>query len=269
MSKLGFFERYQAGDYVPVWRELIARGSEVSHEPLRSEAISVCEEIVRRAQLNLRTLHARLLELGYDFADPENALVDASPNADANIETVGRELGVLPLIARKWYTTLASVNFCQSENQRVYRQAVRPPAGPDIFGLGSHPVLIFQSLTTCRQQLQQMTIERQEHVLQMKENVWERPYETNRIRHFLPLGGWASNCEPKGFRLPCEAVDGVIYDDGDGDTYFVDELRLAFQWGGFPFWRWGLEKPSFYAPYEYRPNFQKLLPLLKEGLVEL
>ncbi len=238
-------------------------------EPLRSEAISVCEEIVRRAQLNLRILHARLLELGYEFADPENSLVDAPPNAEADIETVERELGMLPLIARKWYATLASVNFCQSEKQRVFWQEVHPPAGPDIFGLGSHPVLIFQSLSSCRQQLQQMTIERQEHVRQMKEKVLERPYETNRVGHFLPLGGCASNCEPKGFWLPCEAVDGVIYDDGDGDTYFVDELRLAFRWGGFPFWQWGLKKPDFYSPYEYRPNFEKLLPLLKEGFVEL
>jgi hypothetical protein len=269
MTKLGFFERYQASAYVPVWRELIARGSEVRDEPLRSEALSVCEEIVRLAQLNIRTLHARLLKLGYEFADPENALVDAPPNAEAAIESVERELGVLPLIARKWYSTLASVNFCQSEKQRAYWQAVRPPAGPDFFGLGSHPVLIFQSLTSCRQQLQEMAIERQEHVRQMNENVWEGPYETNKVRQFLPLGGWASNCEPKGFWLPGEAIDGVIYDDGDGDTFFVDELRLAFQWGGFPFWQWGLEKSDFYSPYEYRPNFQKLLPILKEGLVEL
>lgn len=269
MSKLGFFERYQAGAYVPVWRELIALGSEVRDEPLRSEAISVCVEIVQRARHNLRTLHVRLRELGYEFADSDGALVDASSDAEADIETVEREFGVLPLIAHKWYATLASVNFCQAEKQRVYRQAIQPPAGPDIFGLGSHPVLIFQSLTCCREQVQQMTTEREEHSRQMKESEWEEPSDANEVRQFLPLGGWASNCEPKGFPLPCEAVDAVIYNDGGGDIYFVDELRLAFRWGGFPFWQWGLQKPNFYSPFEYRPNSQKLLPLLKEGLLEL
>lgn len=269
MSNLGFFARYQAGAHVPVWRELIARGSEVRDEPLRSEALSVCEEIVRRARLNLRTLHTRLLELGYEFADPENALVDASPDAQADIATVEHALGVLPLIARKWYATLASVNFCQAEKQRVYQQAVRPPTGPDIFGLGSHPVLIFQSLTCCRQQLQQLTTEREKYVRQMEESGWEESCDANEGRQFLPLGGWASNCEPKGFPLPCEAVDAVIYDDGAGDTYFVDELRRAFQWGGFPFWRGSLANPNYYSPFEYRPNFQKLLPVLKDGLLEL
>jgi hypothetical protein len=85
----------------------------------------------------------------------------------------------------------------------------------------------------------------------------------------LPLGGWASNCEPKGFQLPCSGVDAVIYNDGGGDTYFVDELRSAFRWGGFPFWQRSLKKSDFYSPMEYRPNFEKLLPVLKEGLMEL
>jgi hypothetical protein len=257
MADLGLFERYQAGAHVPVWRELIARGAAVRHEPLRSEAVSVCAEVVRRARLNLRTLHDRLLDLGYEFANPEGALVDAPPGAESDIGDVERELGMLPLIARQWYATLTSVNFRQAEEQLVYREAARPPTGPDVFGLGSHPVLIFQSLTCCRQQLQQFAIER------------EKPSAAGEARPFLPLGGWASNCEPKGFPLPCEAVDAAIYNDGGGDVCFVDELRLAFRWGGFPFWQRGLGDTAFYSPFEYRPDFQRLLPLLKEGLVEL
>jgi hypothetical protein len=40
--------------------------------------VAVCHEIVRRAQINLRTLHRRLLDLGYEFAEPEAALKDAA-----------------------------------------------------------------------------------------------------------------------------------------------------------------------------------------------
>ncbi|HEX4611723.1 MAG TPA: hypothetical protein VH092_26235 [Urbifossiella sp.] len=85
---------------------------------------------------------------------------------------------------------------------------------------------------------------------------------------FLPLGGSASNCEPKGFELPCSGVDGVIDTDGN-NTYFVDELRSAFQWGGFPFWKTTFTRPDFFLPVHYRPDFGKLLPVLKEGLLEL
>jgi hypothetical protein len=270
-STQGYLDRYLAGEHVAVWSELVALGDKVREEPLRAEAVRVCEVIVRHARFNLRTLHARLLEMGYQFADPDAALVDAGPDATAKIEEIEQELGALPLIARAWYGILGSLNFCQDDQQGVYKGAGRPPMGPDIFGLGSHPVLIVQSLDSCREQLQDMAEYPDEvpRPWKWKEIGREAPDESVKYSGFLPLGGWASNCEPKGFMLPCHGVDGVIYNDGGGDTYFVDQLRWAFQWGGFPFWKRSLVDAHFYSPCEYRPNFAKLLPILKEGLLEL
>jgi hypothetical protein len=112
-----------------------------------------------------------------------------------------------------------------------------------------------------------MAAEEKEDLWEMKENGLDEPPEW--VVPGLPLGGWASNCDPKGFPLPCFGIDAVIYNDGGGDTYFVDELRSAFQWGGFPFWQWAFSKRRFQPPGVYRPNFEKLLPVLKEGLLEL
>jgi hypothetical protein len=269
MAESQFLERYHAGEHVPVWRELIDLGKLTREEPLLSEAVRVCEEIVRRARLNLRTLHTRLLDVGYEFADPDTALVDAGVGVASEIDQVEQELGSFPLVARVWYQTLSSVNFCQSDRQRVCRTGIRPPTGPDIFGLGSHPVLIFQSLSHSREERRHMAAEHAEHIRQIAASRYEMPCESATPGQLFPLGGWASNCEPKGFQLPSLGIDGVIYNDGGGDRYFVDELRLAFQWGGFPFWQWCLKNRNFYSPMEYRPNFEKLLPLLKEGLLEL
>ena len=266
---LHFLERYHAGEREQVWRELIELGDKVLAEPLRSEATLVCEEVTRRARENLRTIHARLLDMGYDFAEPRAALVDAAPDAETQIEELERELGAFPLIARVWYRTLASVNFSQAEGQRVYSEGIQAPAGPDIFGLGSHPVLIVQSLERCREEVHKGAAELEDYIRQMKEGGWEEPVDLSEPNKLLPLGGWASNCDPKGFTLPCSGIDAVIYDDGGGEIYFVDELRSAFRWGGFPFWKRSLKDPDFYAPFQYRPSFEKLLPILKEGLLEL
>jgi hypothetical protein len=264
-----FYDRYTAGEYVPVWKELIALGEVVCAEPLRSEAIQVCKEIVRRASINLRMLHTRLLNLGYEFAEPNAAFVEAVADPSDRIDEFEQELGAMPLIARTWYSVIASVDFRQADSQRVYRQALRPPAGPDIFGLGSHPVLLFQSLARSQQQFQEMAEEQEGHMRQPHGSDLEGSEERVPFASFFPLSGWASNCDPVGFRLPCLGVDGVIFNDGGGDAYFVDQLRGAFRWGGFPFWQGSLKKADFYSPFEYRPNFAKLLPHLKEGLLEL
>jgi hypothetical protein len=262
-----FCNRYQAGEHIAVWRELIALGDAVRQEPLLSDATSVCKEIVRRARTNLRILHRRLLDLGYEFADPEAALRDAAEDASRKIDAFEMDFGAVPVIARVWYTTFDSVNFSQADRQRAYLQGGRPAPGPEIYGLGSHSVLFFQSLERSREQLKTLKAEHEHYAREAREH--GREYHPTDLGSHLFLGGWASNCAPKGFSLPCEGVDGVIFDDGAGDTYFVDELRTAFQWGGFPFWQWGLTNPRFYSPMEYRPNFEKLLPQLKEGLLEL
>jgi hypothetical protein len=277
-----FLNRYLAGEHVAVWRELIALGNEACHEPLRSEAVRVCEEIVRRAWQNLRTLHGRLLDLGYEFANPSQALVEAGPAAGAEIDQMEQELGTFPLIARVWYQTIGSVDFGQAERQRffAFQGDIRPPAAPEVFGLGSGNVLIFQSLEACRAELRhmdaveaeyfrQMTDAEREQHRQMREEIdTAEPLPAGRPEEFLPLGGSASNCEPKGFPLPCDGVDAIIDSDGC-DTYFVEELRAAFQWGGFPFWKLLLKQPDFFLPVQYRPNFERLLPILQEGLLEL
>jgi hypothetical protein len=267
-----FYERYLAGEYAPVWRELIDLGEAVHEEPLHSDALAVCREIVQRARANLRTLHERLTDLGYHFADPAAALVDAGPDAEMAIRETEAEFGTLPLIARVWYGALASVKFDQADEQRIYRGPdYPPPMQSDVSGLGSHPVLLFQSLDRCRAMWHRMRAEAEEAEAAVREvklaGGWpDEPFEFGR---FLPLGGWASNCDPKGFPTPCSGVDAVIYNDGAGDTYFVDELREAFRWGGFPFWRRSLDKPRYCSSMEYRPNFAKVLPVLREGLQDL
>jgi hypothetical protein len=274
---ISYHGRYLAGDHVAVWRELIELGGRAYEPDVFEDALAVCREIVSRAATNLRLLRERLTQLGYQFDHPQEALVEAGPGADAVIQDFEAEFGELPLIARVWYRNLASVDFLQAPSQLINpRTRIRnpdpnapPPPAPDVAGLGSHLVLRFWSLETARSDWHK---QRAEAAADLEEGKacggWPPDYPFV-FRPFLCLGTAASNCEAKGFPLPCRGVDGVIYDDGAGRTYFVDELRKAFQWGGFPYWRRSLTDAEYGLPWEYRPDFARVLPILREGLRDL
>ncbi|MBM83912.1 MAG: hypothetical protein CMJ78_25430 [Planctomycetaceae bacterium] len=84
---------------------------------------------------------------------------------------------------------------------------------------------------------------------------------------FLPCGSEAANHEQKGLLLPNDAMDGIYYNAGQ-ETYFNEELRSAFRGGGFPHWSNLLTDPDYFIVFEYRPDYENLLPKLTSGLIE-
>jgi hypothetical protein len=194
VPRLSFFQRYLAGEHAPIWRALIDLGEAVQQEPLQSDALAVCREVVRRATLNLRTLHARLIALGYQFADPSDALVNAGPDAELTIRQTEAEFGAFPLITRVWYSALASVNFAQAEEQGLYRgRDYPPPVQSDLSGLGSHPVLLFQSLDLCRAMGNRMRAEAEDDE-----------------REARAAGGWPDECNSSVRFLPLASISTVL-----------------------------------------------------------
>lgn len=259
-----YLERYLAGDREAAWDELIALGDRVRARPWLDDALAVARETVRRARFNVERIHRRLVDLGYRFANPEAAFVPAGPDVPDRIAEMERRLGTFPLLARAWYESLASVDFSQDESQ------LRGPTGPDVNGLGHNAELIMHDLDRAWEGWLRLCAQHEELCRDAAHLAAEDPEWHRRLTRppepFLPTGGWASNCDPMGFSLPCLAADGVLYNDGGGDQYLVIHLRQCFQWGGFPFC-------SYYArgkrplPGVARPNWERVVPLLREGLL--
>jgi hypothetical protein len=67
-----FLERYQAGDRVAVWDELVALGEGVRHKLYYADAVAVAAETMRRARHNVELLIQRLAQAGYRFVSPED-----------------------------------------------------------------------------------------------------------------------------------------------------------------------------------------------------
>jgi hypothetical protein len=64
-----FLERYQAGEHVAVWDELMALGDGVRSEPYHADALAVAAETMRRARHNVELIIRRLNAKGYRFRD--------------------------------------------------------------------------------------------------------------------------------------------------------------------------------------------------------
>jgi len=66
-GRLPLFDRYVAGDYEQVWRELVDLGPEVRAAARAADALAVAYETMRRVGQNVKTIIARLQAIGYAF----------------------------------------------------------------------------------------------------------------------------------------------------------------------------------------------------------
>lgn len=250
-----YYSRYQAGDCKVVWNELIQLGDHMSPH-MQSDATSVCREIIDRTVKNLTTLHSKLVNLEYKFANPAIALVLRDSQNAAKSTHLEHTLDKAPLILRAWYERVHSVDFSQEQLQ-LYGERTSASNQASVAGLGCNTSLIFFDLQSSLK-LRSSLIENE-----------KEPEQIERLQRFLPTGGWASNCDAKGFSLPSNSVDGTLYNEGFGDVAFVEELRMSFNAGGFPFWKHLLQSRRRSYPVPVVPDFVRLWPVLTEGLLEI
>ena len=224
-------DQFRTGDCERVWRQIVDE-CRLASDP---QAIAVAQETVVRACENLRKIYGRLVELGYEFAEPDDAFVTTTPEeAASELAELEAEYGTLPGLTRIWYSHIRSVNFSQTEAQ------CKDPAHT-LKGLGWFPLAIYLPLRKCRElatKAHAEYVEWYQKTMALELDDSERdclgelksPEEAAR---FLPLGGIASNNDYKGFKLPCDLIDTTFYNDGEL-TNFNEDLRYVILSAGFP-----------------------------------
>ncbi|MCR9118856.1 MAG: hypothetical protein NXI22_18120 [bacterium] len=224
-------DQFRSGDCERVWRQIVDE-SRSANDP---EAVAVAQETVLRARDNLRTIYERLVELGYDFAEPDDAFVATTPEeAGDELAAIEAEYGALPGLMRIWYSHIRSVNFAQTEAQ------CNEP-GHILRSLGWNPLAIYLSLGKCRELAETVHARYTEwHRTTMARDLddFTRNYMNQcktpeEMAGFFPLGSIASNNENKGFMLPCNLIDTTFYNDGEL-THFNEDLRYVILAGCFP-----------------------------------
>jgi len=232
--------RYRKGEHDEVWRDLESLGERVREPRYLEPARAVARETMQRARRNIETIVSRLHDMNYRFCVLEapaprrrnQPFVPPAAGVAKQLKKIERQGMVLPLSLEAWVEQVGSVNL-----------------------MGAHPTLCF---------------------LGDEEgfpNVFADPLMVD-----VPLGHLAGEDAADGIDCVIAPDDGAKAGDADPDFYFVrlpdsradtklrgerhktnfvNYLRLAFRWGGFPGWE----------RYEERP--QKELAALTEGLLAI
>lgn len=205
-GRLQFFDRYAAGEQKKVWEELVALGPSVREDPHAADALAVAYETMRRVEANVRTITARLKALDYKFADQPHQL--PGPKARRQIAQLEKKAGALPLSLRAFYEVVGAVNW-----------------------IGQHPGIAPPSDSVAPDPLVVFAVE--DVLAQCASGLLE---DDDRAIVIAPDDLHKSNTSggpPYEIAIPDLNVDGKLLNE-DHNLYFVDYLRMAFRFGGFP-----------------------------------
>ena len=108
---MSLLERYQQGEQVQVWNELLKLGETVREQPHIDQAQDVVKETMKRVRYNIETLYERLLSLDYRFVEPESAFVPPSADVEEKIAVFEKHVGRIPLSVREWFRIVGKVDF--------------------------------------------------------------------------------------------------------------------------------------------------------------
>lgn len=135
---MSYFERYQAGEHVPVWRDIdnirwYSLQQKPSYTDTLADVMRVARETMARVKQNIAILIPRLQSLGYEFGyswmgldDPENQWADSDrrwveqappllspplPDLDERFERIREQLGHVPLSLQAFYEVVGGVNL--------------------------------------------------------------------------------------------------------------------------------------------------------------
>jgi hypothetical protein len=236
-------QRYRAGDYEAVWRDLMMLGPDVRKPAYNSSLEAVAKETISRAKHNFELIVQRLHSLNYQF-------LDGYWHHPASKE----ELQDLAACERAGLLIPAAVRIFVEEMNIVSLLGTHPVLCPkgqveiaDPFWLG-YTANFGWLLRTWRE----------------GRTVTGTPCDPCVIEFALCPGpeskSQAMNDDLADFwfsvHLPNAAADAILVGEPEGRT-LVEYLRWSFKWGGFPGWEKQKARP------------EKELAMLREGLLPL
>lgn len=205
-GNLPLFDRYLVGEHRKVWEELVALGHLVRQDPHAADALAVAYETMSRVRANVRTIAARLKALGYEKGKDHDPL-HRPPSAETRklIARLEKEVRGMPLSLRAFYDVVGAVDWTG------HHSAIAPPDG----AVNPDP-LVVEDIQT---------------VLGYCEDGEDAGLIFIADDDVRKAGGRGSG--GYAIEVPDLGADGKLTGERH-DVYFVEYLRVAFRFGGFP-----------------------------------
>lgn len=230
---LPFLDRYRAGEHEQVWKELVALGDEARSDAHAADALAVAYETMHRVERNVRLLAERLKEMNYRFVYPGSGggvfgfgkfkahepLV--APPADIHrqiAELEDQAGGSIPLSLRAFFELVGEVNFNGDHPSIAPKDSAVTP--DPLMVCSARDAIAMTDADYCDQD-DPIMIEFAPDAL-----------------HKANVSGGA----PYSIVVPDAGADALVEDEPHNVT-FVEYLRIAIAWGGFPGWEGQTDRP--------------------------
>ncbi|MCA8915684.1 MAG: hypothetical protein KDB90_09755 [Planctomycetes bacterium] len=214
-----WMRRYKAGQHELVWEEMQVVGPQIRRSEVVGYAEEVALETMRRALANVETIVEELERLGFDFThytDGEDIPIPHRIEADhpdfMPTDEFESAYGTLPLSLKFWWKVVGHVQL-----------------------MGAHP--------SGEEGLDALCVDGPDRgYIESQYEDWmdwhkEDPRQAGIFR--LDIGpddlhkDNVSGGPPYAIEIPCLTADARLLEEHH-NTLFVNYLRLAFKWSGFP-----------------------------------
>ncbi|MEO5899503.1 MAG: hypothetical protein ABIR68_05140 [Ilumatobacteraceae bacterium] len=213
---MSWLERYVRGDHVQVWAEMTSLGGQVrAEDSTLAEATAVVTETMRRARQNVVILVDGLQADGYRFEDPTGRppFEPPPPDVTERLDHLEQRTGPLPLALRGWIELVGRVNLVGSFPDEVYAY--------------SDPLVVDAPLDYVLSEYEQWE---QDRGTQWDQGMFAIEIAPDWLHKANVSGG-----APYAIDVPERGVDALLRWEPH-QTTFVNYLRVAFRWAGFPGW---------------------------------
>lgn len=227
-AALPHLDRYLAGEHEAVWTDLVALGEKVRTDEHAADALAVAYETMHRVEQNVRTLAGRLRGIGYSFVDPSSGggffglrkakahdpfVPPASDSAERIAELENAAGGPIPLSLRAFFDVVGAVNFIGQHDSLSPRDAEGAPDPLMVYGI--------------------------EDAIDCVESGFGGDEDEERTMYVVAPDALhkanVSGGDPYMIALPATLADAELEEEPHG-VHFVQYLRIAIGWGGFPGW---------------------------------